>query len=148
MKRVIFLCIGNSCRSQMAEGFARAYGSDVMTVQSAGLSPAMVVAPLTREVMREKNIDLGDAFPKGLDLVIASGADLIVNMSGQKLPSKSTVEIQDWEVRDPIGQDAKIYREVRDEIEQRVMRLILALRARPASPPAAPRVDTRRRPPR
>ena len=148
MKRVIFLCIGNSCRSQMAEGFARSYGSDVMTVQSAGLSPAMVVAPLTREVMREKNIDLGDAFPKGLDLVIASGADLIVNMSGQKLPSKSTVEIQDWEVRDPIGQDAKIYREVRDEIEQRVMRLILALRARPASPSAAPRVDTRRRPPR
>jgi arsenate reductase (thioredoxin) len=148
MTRVLFLCIGNSCRSQMAEGFARTYGSDVMTVQSAGLAPASLVAPLTREVMLEKNIDLGDAFPKSLDLVIANGADLIINMSGQKLPSKSPVEIQDWDVRDPIGQTAKVYREVRDEIEQRVMRLILALRMRNAEPATGQRVDTRRRPPR
>src|SRR5579871_1009678 len=52
-KRVLFLCIGNSCRSQMAEGFARAYGSDVMTPLSAGLSPAPIVAPLTKLTLAE-----------------------------------------------------------------------------------------------
>jgi len=126
----------------MAEGFARAYGSDVIAAQSAGLAPAMSIAPLTRAVMLEKNIDIGDAFPKGLDFAIRRGADLIVNMSGQKLPSKSTVQVEDWELRDPIGQSEDVYRTVRDQIEQRVMRLILAIRARDAE------VDTRRRAPR
>jgi arsenate reductase len=126
----------------MAEGFARAYGSDVLAAQSAGLAPAMSIAPLTRAVMLEKNIDLGDAFPKGLDFAIRQGADLIVNMSGQKLPAKSAVQVEDWEVRDPIGESQEVYRTVRDQIEQRVMRLILAIRARDAE------VDTRRRRPR
>src|SRR6267143_4877245 len=93
-KRVLFLCIGNSCRSQMAEGFARAYGSDVIAAQSAGLAPAVSVAPLTRAVMLEKNIDIGDAFPKGLDFAMRQGVDLIVNMSGRKLPPQSAVEVQ------------------------------------------------------
>ena len=127
-RRVLFLCLGNSCRSQMAEGFARAYGADVIAAQSAGLTPAIDVAPLTLQVMREKNIDLGDAFPKGLDAVIGNGTDLIVNMSGHKLPAKSAAPVEDWEVRDPIGESEEVYRDVRDEIEQRVMRLILELR--------------------
>jgi arsenate reductase len=126
----------------MAEGFARAYGSDVIAAQSAGLAPAMSIAPLTRTVMLEKNIDIGDAFPKGLDFAIRQGADLIVNMSGQRLPAKSAVQVEDWEVRDPIGESQEVYRTVRDQIEQRVMRLILAIRARDAE------VDTRRRAPR
>src|SRR5579871_2557108 len=61
-KRVLFVCIGNSCRSQMAEGFARAYGSDIMDSQSAGLSPATVIAPLTRQVLGEKNVKIDDHF--------------------------------------------------------------------------------------
>src|ERR1700676_3620098 len=68
-KRVLFVCIGNSCRSQMAEGFARAYGSDVMLARSAGLSPALMIAPLTKQVLTEKNINIEDQFPKGLDMV-------------------------------------------------------------------------------
>src|SRR5437016_12534018 len=63
-KRVLFVCIGNSCRSQMVEGFARAYGSDVMVARSAGLSPATVIAPLTRQVLAERNIRIDDHFPK------------------------------------------------------------------------------------
>ncbi len=136
--RVLFLCIGNSCRSQMAEGFARTYGSDVITAQSAGLAPAMTISPLTRTVMQEKNIDLGDAFPKSLRMLGQLETDLIINISGHKLPTKTAVPVEDWEVRDPIGQSEEIYRKVRDEIEQRVMRLILAIRARDAQ------VDTRR----
>jgi arsenate reductase len=114
----------------MAEGFARSYGSDVIAAHSAGLAPAVSVAPLTRTVMLEKNIDIGDAFPKGIDFAIRQGIDLIINMSGTKLPLQSVVEVQDWEVRDPIGESEEVYRTVRDQIEQRVMRLILDTRRR------------------
>ena len=87
--RVLFLCIGNACRSPMAEGFARTYGSDVLHAQSAGLAPALAVAPLTHHVMLEKNIDLGDCYPKELEHV--DGAiDLIINMSGHDVPARQT----------------------------------------------------------
>jgi len=133
----------------MAAGFARAYGSDVLTAQSAGLAPAMIIAPKTRQVMLEKNIDLGEDFPKNLALAAASDVDLIINMSGYPLPLKTDARVEDWNVRDPIGESEEVYREVRDQIEQRVMRLVLELRARK---PAAKQglkddpltVDTRR----
>jgi arsenate reductase len=133
----------------MAAGFARTYGADVLTVQSAGLAPAMTVSSLTRQVMLEKNIDIGQEFPKTLEMASPSGADLIINMSGHPLPGKTEAKVETWAVRDPIGESEEVYREVRDLIEQRVMRLILKVRAR--KPPVAaevPRVDTRRRTPR
>ena len=149
MTRVLFLCIGNSCRSQMADGFARTYGADVIESKSAGLAPAISIAPLTRQVMLEKNIDLGDAFPKGVGMVISSGIDLVINMSGHKLASKTSAPVEDWEIRDPIGQSEDVYRTVRDEIEHRVMTLILTIRAREAAAePSGSTVDTRRRRPR
>ena len=133
----------------MAAGFARTYGSDVLSVQSAGLAPAMTVSSLTHEVMLEKNIDIGEEFPKGLDMASPSDADLIVNMSGHPLPGKTEAPVETWVVRDPIGESEEVYREVRDLIEQRVMRLILKVRGS-KSPVAieSPRVDTRRRTPR
>jgi arsenate reductase len=70
MTRVLFVCIGNACRSPMAEGFARAYGSDVLgSAERRDLAPALAVAPLTHHVMLEKNIDLGDCYPKELEHV-------------------------------------------------------------------------------
>ena len=128
-KRVLFLCVGNACRSQMAEGFARAYGSDVIDPCSAGLGPAGAVPEQTIQTMQEKNIDLSAAYPKGVDGIEREGLDLIVNLTGNRLPSAIRTPVQDWDVRDPIGESDKIYRQVRDEIEGRVMRLILALRA-------------------
>ena len=128
----------------MAAGFARAYGSDVLTAESAGIAPAMIVASLTRKVMLEKNIDLGEDFPKTLEMGTRDGVDLIINMSGYPLPMKTDARVEDWSVRDPIGESEDVYREVRDQIEQRVMRLILELRARkPGEAEAA--VETRRR---
>jgi protein-tyrosine-phosphatase len=112
----------------MAEGFARTYGSDVMEAVSAGLGPAMTVSPMTIETMKEKNIDMSGAVPRGVDAVDRNGIGLIVNISGQKLPVKG-VPVMDWDVRDPIGRDQKVFREVRDEIERRVMELILQFRA-------------------
>jgi len=127
----------------MAAGFARAYGSDVLTAESAGLAPAMIVAPKTRQVMLEKNIDLGEDFPKTLDMAALEGVDLIINMSGYPLPLKSDARVEDWNVRDPIGESEEVYREVRDQIEQRVMRLVLELRARKPAAKQGLQDDTR-----
>jgi arsenate reductase len=131
--RVLFICIGNSCRSPMAEGFARKYGSDVMHAESAGIRSAATVDPLTIKVMGEKNIDLSGSYPKGADEVQPETFDLIVNMSGFKLPQIS-VPVEEWKVRDPVGQSGEVFRETANTIEQLVMRLILELRTgkRPA----------------
>ena len=127
-KRVLFVCIGNSCRSQMAEGFARAYGSDVMVARSAGLSPATIIAPLTRQVLGERNIRIVDHFPKGLDLLARETFDIVVNISGMPVPVMAP-RVVEWSVVDPIGQTESVYRAVADQIEGLVMRLILELRA-------------------
>lgn len=140
LPRVLFLCIGNSCRSQMAEGYARTYGSDVMIPLSAGLAPAAMVSPVTLKVMKEKNIDLEDAFPKGIEEVLKDGpADLIVNISCRTLPFGVGVPVEDWKVRDPIGEKESVFREVSSEIENRVMRLVLSLRNQNARPVAVRR---------
>jgi arsenate reductase len=126
--RVLFVCIGNSCRSQMAEGFARAYGSDVMVASSAGLSPAAIIAPMTRQVLSEKNISIDDHFPKDLDSVSPETFDIMVNLSGVRLNLPAARQI-DWPVRDPIGEADEVYRSVAGEIEGLVMRFILELRS-------------------
>ncbi len=132
----------------MARGFASAYGSDVLVAESAGIAPAMAIPSLTRAVMREKNIELGEDFPKGFEFVNLDNVDLIVNMSGHALEFETEARIETWNIRDPIGESEEVYRDVRDQIEQRVMRLILELRARkpPSTVEPAP-IDTRRRSP-
>ncbi|HSW50185.1 MAG TPA: hypothetical protein VLH09_08425 [Bryobacteraceae bacterium] len=124
MKRVLFVCLGNSCRSQMAEGFARAYGEGVWEVESAGLMPATIIAIPVRIVMEEKKIGLGDQFPKPLDWVRPESFDLIVNMSGYPLPDGIGVPVREWAVDDPIGRSEKVYRRVRDQIEGLVRGLL------------------------
>jgi arsenate reductase len=131
-KRVLFVCIGNSCRSQMAEAFARAYGSDILEVQSAGVSPATMIAPQTKQVLAERNLHIEDHFPKSMDIIRRQPFDLVVNMSGIPvvLPGARIVQ---WAVQDPIGQKESVYRTVASQLEGLVMRLILELRT--ASPP-------------
>lgn len=111
----------------MAEGFARAYGSDVMIPASAGLAPASRVASDTLDAMNEKGIDLKDHFPKAIRHLGRIEFDLIINMSGQKLPP-TKAEARDWKVADPVGMEYEDHCDVRDEIERRVMELILELR--------------------
>lgn len=127
-KSVLFVCIGNSCRSQMAEAFARAYGSDIMEVHSAGLSPAAIIAPLTKQTLAERNLSIHNQFPKPLNLAQRDSFDLVINMSGLRVPI-SNAHIVDWPVQDPIGQSEEVYRTVAAQIEGLVMRLILDLRA-------------------
>ncbi len=129
-KRVLFVCIGNSCRSQMAEAFARAYGADIMEVQSAGVSPASYIASLTKQTLGEWNLNIDDHFPKGMDVMRRQAFDVVINMSGTQL-RLSGARVVDWIVQDPIGQSEDFYRTVAKQIEGLVMRLILELRTAP-----------------
>ena len=128
-KRILFVCVGNACRSQMAEAFARAYGSDILIVQSAGLAPAGSIPPLTRQTLTEKNIPMEGQFPKGLESFSGELFEVVVNLSGEPLPAAmGTARVVEWNVRDPIGESERVYRAVAAQIEGLVMRLILELR--------------------
>jgi arsenate reductase len=127
-KRVLFVCIGNSCRSQMAEGFARVYGSDTVIAASAGMAPAFAVAPDSQRAMMEKNVDLRDHFPKHIRHLGRSQFDLVVNMSGYPIPDIPGADVVEWDVPDPVAMTYEEHCGVRDQIEGLVMKLLLELR--------------------
>jgi protein-tyrosine-phosphatase len=112
----------------MAEGFARNYGSDVIIPASVGLAPATRIASDTIRAMDEKNIDLRDQFPKTLRHLGRADFDLVVNMTGFFLPKEFKARVVDWEIPDPVSMDYADHCEIRDAIEQRVMKLIIELR--------------------
>jgi arsenate reductase (thioredoxin) len=130
LKRVVFVCIGNSCRSQIAEAFARRYGTDVMSVTSSGVAPATYISPLTKEVLAERNLSLEGHFPKPFDMTNRDRNELVINMSGDPLQLRGA-QVVDWDVPDPIGYDLEFFRTIADQIEGLVMRLILELRNGP-----------------
>jgi arsenate reductase (thioredoxin) len=136
VKRVLFVCIGNACRSQMAEGFARAYGADVMIPASAGLAPAMSVARDTTAAMAEKSIDLRDHFPKAIRNLGRAQFDIVVNMSGSDIPPDRVpgAKVIEWDVDDPVFMKYEDHCRIRDQIEDLVMRLVLELRQVPKEP--------------
>ena len=124
MKNVLFVCLGNSCRSQMAEGFARHYGTGIVNAASAGLAAATGIAPETRAAMAEKGIDLVDHFPKDFEAAVAARYDVVVNISGYVLPALDGPVVLEWEIEDPYGEPIAFHRQVRDEIDRRVKELI------------------------
>lgn len=129
--RVLFLCIGNSCRSQMAEAIARHRADDIIDPSSAGLVPFGEIAPPTLKVLEEAGISASGQYSKPLRPEDLSSADLVINMSGR--PSASILRdagppVEDWDVGDPFGFNLAIYREIRDEIEARVEDLAQRLR--------------------
>ena len=123
-KRVLFVCIGNSCRSQMAEAFARVYGRGVIEPSSAGVYPALHVAPDTLRAMAERNIDLKSQFPKSIEHMDLSKFDLIVDMSGGVMDPIRKPRVHVWDVHDPIMLEYEEHRAVRDLIEELVTDLI------------------------
>ena len=118
----------------MAEGFARTYGADVLIPASAGLAPASMVAEDTVRAMDEKNIDIREQFPKSLKQLgrgaLGAQFDLFVNMSGFDLPPEIDTSVRNWDVPDPVAEDYETHCQIRDDIETRVMELILELRRR------------------
>ena len=143
-RKILFLCTGNSARSQMAEGFARALGADALDARSAGLEPKGI-HPLTPKVMAEKGIDLTMHTSKGFHIADAAGADLVITLCANAdercpmLPPR--VKRRHWPLEDPTavtGEDAiEVFRRVRDEIETLVGDLVRELRATPEPPAGA-----------
>ncbi len=112
----------------MAEGFAKHYGSDVLVASSSGLSPTKSVAIETVSTMVDKNIDIRAHFPKKFDPFSMRGYDLVINLSGYDLPGHIEVPVRHWTVRDPFGDTPEVYAASANDIEMRVMQLILELR--------------------
>ena len=117
--RLLFVCVGNSCRSQMAEGIARSLGHEAA---SAGTHPATVVSPNAVLVCAEIGIDISNQQPKSVDNFSADDWDAVISMGcGVSCPAMKIDE--DWELDDPYGQSIEVFRETRDAIRDRIFRL-------------------------
>ena len=124
---LLFVCVENSCRSQMAEGFAKALGRGRVTVHSAGSRPSGQVNPRATRFMREKGIDLATQQSKGLDDLPPVHWDYVVTMGcGDACPHLPARNRLDWDLPDPKQMDDDGFRAVRDRIERLVRDLIAA----------------------
>jgi protein-tyrosine-phosphatase len=125
--KVLFVCVENAGRSQMAEAFAKTYGKGKVEATSAGTVPAREVNPVGVQVMREKGIDLSGNKPKLVTNQMVQEADMIIVMgcSAQGFcPAPLLNKVVDWGIEDPKGKPLEKVREIRDEIERKVKKLI------------------------
>ena len=127
MSHILFACVGNSCRSQMAEAFCRELGHDVECA-SAGASPASRVQPDTVTVMREVGIDISAARPKGFKDLPNLRFDYLVTMGCEvDCPFLPGAKVVQWQIPDPFGMGLDEYRRVRDIIRPQVRDLLDSL---------------------
>ena len=127
----MFVCIGNACRSQMAEAIAKKSASDVIAASSAGISPLGYIPSETRTVLREKGVSCAQQTSKPLLDSDLQACDLVINMTGypsSEVLEQVTLPMEDWDVGDPYGSDLAIYRTIRDEVQRRVDQLAARLR--------------------
>lgn len=127
---VLFVCVGNCVRSQMAEALARHCASDIIAPESAGIRPLGFIDPTARSVLLSRGISMDGQYSKGLHIHAVQRAELIVNMSG--MPSERLFRghtFEDWRVPDPFGDDVEMHQRICDDIETRVNDLADRLRA-------------------
>lgn len=125
MTRILFVCVENACRSQMAEAFARELGGTGVEARSAGSRPSGSVHPTAVEVMAERGIDLADHRSEGVGAVLGEPFDLVVSMGcGDACPRVRSDRRLEWDVEDPAGGPRETFVSVRDEIERRVRDLL------------------------
>ncbi len=122
---ILFLCVHNAGRSQMAAGFARALGGDAVVVYSAGSEPAKHVNPAAVAAMAELGIDIASATPQRWTTDMLSQVDVVVTMGcGDECPLYPGKRYLDWTLDDPRGLDVAAVRPIRDEIRKRVVALL------------------------
>jgi protein-tyrosine-phosphatase len=122
---VLFVCVHNAGRSQMAAALTRLRSGGRVNVRSAGSEPADVVNPVAVEALAELGVDLANAFPKRLDDEAVRAADVVITMGcGDACPIYPGKRYEDWELDDPAGQDLETVRRIRDEIDVRVRALV------------------------
>jgi protein-tyrosine-phosphatase len=125
MKRVLFACVENSNRSQMAEAFARMHGGDRVEAYSAGSRPSGRVNPEAIEAMRERGYDLSQHHSKSLDDLPKVEFDAAVTMGcGDACPMVRAKQRIDWQIPDPRNMPPEEFRQVRDLIEAKVKELL------------------------
>jgi arsenate reductase (thioredoxin) len=126
--KVAFVCTGNSCRSQMAEGWAKQLGSDVLEVYSAGTHPSEGVNRNAIVVMKEAGVDISSQYPKILD-EIPFEMDILIKMGcGVVCPFVPNKYEEDWGLEDPVGKPIEEFRETRDIIKAKAQELIEKVR--------------------
>lgn len=129
-KKILFVCMGNCVRSQMAEAIAKHIAQDVIIAESAGVSPLGFIDKTVCEVLKERSISYEGQYSKGLRSHKLGKPHLVVNMSG--LSGKSLFhehDFEDWMIRDPFGEDIAAHREVCDDIQRRIEDLAARLRS-------------------
>ena len=131
---VLFVCVHNAGRSQMAAALLDRLGAGRVRVRSAGSEPARSLNPSVVEAMREVGIDISPEFPKALSDESVRAADVVITMGcGDACPIYPGKRYEDWDLEDPAGKDLATVRRIRDEIEIRVTRLLEELAGSPAA---------------
>ncbi|HEX8632355.1 MAG TPA: arsenate reductase ArsC [Catenuloplanes sp.] len=125
---VLFVCVHNAGRSQMAAGWLRHLAGDTVEVRSAGSAPAEAINPAAVQAMAEVGIDITDQKPKKLEWETAESSDVIVTMGcGDACPTFPGKRYEDWKLDDPAGQGVDAVRPIRDDIRARVEKLLTEL---------------------
>jgi len=125
---VLFLCIHNAGRSQMALGFFEHYAAGRAVAWSGGSEPGNAVNPAAVEAMAERGIDITGAYPKPWTTEILRAADVVITMGcGDTCPYYPGTRYEDWELEDPAGQGVESVRPIRDDVERRVLGLLESL---------------------
>jgi len=125
---VLFVCTHNAGRSQMAAGLVRLRSEGRIHVRSAGSTPADEINPAAVEAMEEIGVDMSEEFPKPLTDEVVRAADVVITMGcGDACPIFPGKRYEDWELEDPAGKDLDTVRRIRDELDERVQRLIAEL---------------------
>jgi arsenate reductase len=130
---VLFVCVHNAGRSQMAAALLERRAEGRVVVRSAGSTPADEINPAVVEAMEELGVDMGEEFPKPLTDEVVRAADVVITMGcGDACPIYPGKRYEDWTLDDPAGQDVDTVRRIRDEIDTRVQTLISELLAKPS----------------
>ena len=125
---VLFVCVHNAGRSQMAAGWLRSLAGDAVEVRSAGSLPADEVNPAAVEAMAEVGVDITDQRPKVLTADAVEASDVVITMGcGDACPFHPGKRYEDWQLDDPAGQGIEAVRPIRDEIRRRVEELLESL---------------------
>jgi arsenate reductase len=130
---VLFVCIHNAGRSQIAAGWLKMMAGDQIDIRSAGSEPAAAVNPVAVQAMREVGIDITSEQPKLLTVDAVLSADVVITMGcGDTCPIFPGKRYEDWELTDPAGQPIEVVRQVRDDIKNRIAALVSDLLPNPA----------------
>lgn len=131
---VLFVCVHNAGRSQMAAGYLRELAGDRVEVLSAGSEPKDQINPVAIEAMAEEDIDIAGNTPKILTVEAVKESDVVITMGcGDACPIFPGKRYEDWELEDPAGKDLETVRRVRDDIRGRVEALVAEIAPAPAA---------------